>query len=78
MTKDCPSSIFELYLCIFSIIEKCLEEQPEKRYESTKELIKDLNNIYKYDTKYKSLVRRKYITIVLTIVFLGAFTFFNI
>lgn len=58
-----------------TIIEKCLEEQPEKRYESTKELIKDLNNIYKYDTKYKSLVRRKYITIVSTIVFLGAFTF---
>ena len=57
-----------------TIIEKCLEEQPEKRYESTKELIKDLNNIYKYDTKYKSLVKRKYITIVSTIVFLGAFT----
>lgn len=56
------------------IIEKCLEQKPEKRYQNTKELLIDLNNIYRYDSTYKALVRRKYITIASTIILLASFT----
>ena len=55
------------------IIGKCLEDQPSKRYESIKELIRDLNNIYKYDNKYKSLIKKRYLTIVSSVIFLVGF-----
>lgn len=55
------------------IIKRCLEEQPSKRYESIKELIRDLNNIYKYDNKYKSLVKKRYLTIASAVMCLAGF-----
>ena len=67
-----------LSIGLTTIIEKCLEQHPEKRYQNTKELLKDLNNVYRYDSRYKSLVRRKYITIVSTIISLGIFTVLTI
>ena len=63
-----------LSIGLTTIIEKCLKQQPEKRYQNTKELLRDLNNIYRYDSRYKSLVRRKYITIASTIILLASFT----
>lgn len=55
------------------IIKRCLEEQPSKRYENVKELIRDLNNIYKYDNKYKSLVKKRYLTIASAVMCLAGF-----
>ena len=62
-----------LSLGLAMIIKKCLEEQPSKRYQSIKELIRDLNNIYKYDNKYKSLVKKRYLTIASAVMCLAGF-----
>ena len=55
------------------IIKRCLEEKSSKRYENVNELIRDLNNIYKYDNKYKSLVKKRYLTIASAVMCLAGF-----
>lgn len=62
-----------LSMGLVTIIEKCLDNNPDKRYQSANEMLIDLNNIHKYDKEYKSLIKRKYITIVATIVFVLGF-----
>ena len=56
-----------------NIIKKCVEENPENRYKNVKELLHDLNNVHKFDSKYKALVRKKYITTAVSIALLGGF-----
>lgn len=52
------------------IIEKCTKQDPSLRYQSVKDLLYDLNNINKLNSKYKRALRKKQIKIGCTI---GAF-----
>jgi len=57
------------------IIGKCVQKAPAKRYQSVTELLRDLNNIQKFNEEYKRLILVKNIKAVL---FIGAFCTFSI
>ena len=49
------------------ILNKCIQAEPEDRYQSVSELLDDLNHIYKFDLAYKkfrSIKRGRVVTIV--------------
>ncbi|WP_084156402.1 serine/threonine-protein kinase [Clostridium akagii] len=50
------------------IIDKCTHQDPILRYQSVKELLNDLENIHKLNSKYKDELRKKQIKISSTIV----------
>lgn len=50
------------------IIEKCTKQDPNLRYQSIKEMLNDLENIHKLNSKYKVEVRKRYIKIFVSII----------
>ena len=50
-----------------SIIMKCLEPNPDKRYQSAEELLTDLKNIHQKDKRYKALAVKQKITYGITV-----------
>lgn len=53
------------------IISKCVKTDPDDRYQSVEQLLKDLNNIYKFNSAYKKIRNKSYINAaIITIVFL--------
>jgi len=54
------------------ILNKCLNNSPDKRYKDGAELLKAINNVHSYDKRYKSMMaRQNLIIIVLCILIAG-------
>lgn len=49
----------ELSVGIETIIDRCIQQEPEDRYASTKELIEDLDHIYRFEETYQKFIKRK-------------------
>lgn len=56
------------------IIEKCIKENPDDRYQTVEEVLYSLNNYDKLDDKYKKTAKRK-VNITLGLFFLSIFLF---
>ena len=59
------------------IIAKCTRQDPAQRYQSVDKLLKDLNNINKFDTEYKRKALKKDVTIgalIIAVVIFSAIT----
>jgi serine/threonine protein kinase len=56
------------------IIKKCTQADPKKRYQSVEALLKDLNNIHKFDIAYK---RKRVISSIKTLIFMGSMSVFT-
>lgn len=49
----------ELSVGIEMIIDRCVQQEPENRYNNTRELIEDLNHIYRYDEEYQKIKHKE-------------------
>ena len=54
------------------ILNKCIQSEPEARYQSVAELLDDLNHSYKYDKAYKKYVAVKRVRLAIVLVMLAA------
>ena len=64
---------------IINIIEKCIRKNPNKRYNSFIEIMKDLKMIYKHNSSYKNIKRKRDISVSILIFFLvfGSMLIYN-
>lgn len=67
--KDKNSSLSESFA---AIIDKAMEKNPAKRFGSAEQMLKALNNIRRYDKRYKNLVMRQEIAAITVIAAMGA------
>lgn len=60
------------------VITKCLQRQPEDRYQSCKELLNDLKNIGTLNSKYRNTMKRKIVYFAASVVMFFVFLFCTI
>lgn len=60
-----PMRIYNPHLSqgIEYIVNKCVQNRPDKRYQNVNELLYDLKNIYVFNESYKKQKRDKFIKI---------------